>query len=293
MPRYSVFGVTLESDWELPDLGTGTGDVSARIARGRFPIPPAAGDGLPHWWADDERAFILDPSAGSIRIAGGSEILVEPVEPIDWSVLNAWLLGPALAILLHQRGLLVLHSSVLARDSRAIAILGDCGAGKSTTAFLLCQRGWQLVADDQAVVGWQDGKPLVYPGRPILRMDRETKTWLEASSRRECGECGGKTFVRPSHAAMEEIALSHLYVLTDAEQVRSVPLSPQEGFASLIRHSFVGSLLTSSHSKTRLFDQCAALAQESPVRRLERPRSLAMLPDLARAIHDDIERNRF
>src|SRR5260370_682608 len=163
MPRFLVYGLIVESEWELPDLEPATGAPSARIGSGERALSPKPGP--PRWWAEADRVFLTDPLVGTICISGGSEVSVHLYESPDRPLLQAYLLGPALAVLLHQRGFLVLHASVLARNARALAILGDSGDGKSTLALLLCNSGWRLVADDQAVIEWTERGPAVHPGR--------------------------------------------------------------------------------------------------------------------------------
>lgn len=45
-----------------------------------------------------------------------------------------------------------LHASTVARDGRAVLILGPSGSGKSDLALRLLDRGFVLVSDDQTIV---------------------------------------------------------------------------------------------------------------------------------------------
>jgi len=291
MPRYLVYGLIVESEWELPDLEPAAGAPSARIGSGEHEGTLSANPGPPRWWAEGNRVFLTDPLVGIICISGGSEVSVHLSECPDRPLLQAYLLGPALAALLHQRGFLVLHASVLARHSRALAILGNSGDGKSTLALQLCSGGWRLVADDQAVIEWTERGPAVHSGRGALRVSWEVLSHFgETSAIGTTNECRDKLLFRPGTPFSEQTPLSCLYVLGQAEQIRCTRIPPQDAFAQLVQHSFMGSLLTSSDSLALHFLQCADLAERLPVRRLERPQSLAMLARLAKVINDDFEK---
>ncbi|MCC3768221.1 hypothetical protein K6I34_007373 [Streptomyces sp. UNOC14_S4] len=46
----------------------------------------------------------------------------------------------------------ILHASAVVRDGQAVLVLGDKGAGKTTTALLLARAGWQLLANDRVFI---------------------------------------------------------------------------------------------------------------------------------------------
>ncbi len=110
----------------------------------------------------------------------GRDLVIEPAPGAEESELRLIMLGPALAVLLHQRGLLVLHASAAALTSdgshRAVAFMGDKGAGKSTTAAAMCARGHGLIADDLVAVDLSGAVPHVWPGFPHLKL------WPEAAA---------------------------------------------------------------------------------------------------------------
>lgn len=85
---------------------------------------------------------------------------------------EAMLQGGVFGALIHQRGELPLHATTLVHPGRdlAVAVAGDSGAGKSTTAFALIRRGWVLLSDDLSRITLEDGKPTARPGRSHLRL---------------------------------------------------------------------------------------------------------------------------
>ncbi|MFJ9623208.1 hypothetical protein [Streptomyces sp. NPDC101181] len=69
---------------------------------------------------------------------------------------------------LHSGGVPVLHGSAVARDGRAVAILGPSSSGKSSLAFLASTlAGWDFVSDDTLLAwGEEEDGPLSMSGAP-------------------------------------------------------------------------------------------------------------------------------
>jgi hypothetical protein len=112
------------------------------------------------------------------RVTAGSEVVVEPHADADEVMLRAWLLGPVLGILCHQRGLFPLHASCVRFAGHAVALTGRPGAGKSTLAGALVQRGHGLVSDDVCAIDVAaSGGPMVLPSFPRLKL------WEDAMER--------------------------------------------------------------------------------------------------------------
>jgi len=83
----------------------------------------------------------------------GSEIISQKPETIPISDVESFLLGPILGAVLRLRQRMCLHASVMEYDGKAFAMVGNKGAGKSTTAAALLQAGARLVSDDIDRIG--------------------------------------------------------------------------------------------------------------------------------------------
>jgi hypothetical protein len=216
------------------------------------------------------------------------------------------LLGPVLAILLHQRGELVLHGSAVACDAGAVGFLGAKGRGKSTLAASLYARGHTLVSDDVLVVtaGAADEriegdrlggrrKMMLQPGFPqlklcpdavssCLRTDPDTLTRIVP---------GGVKVAYPTRPrfATRPVPLLGIFVVDDGEQPGIAPLSPGEAVVELVRHSHgtrFGQGLLQGPEAARHLRGCVSLASAVPVQRLIRPPCLQSLPILARIVEE-------
>ena len=67
-------------------------------------------------------------------ITAGSRIIVDAAPEVPARNVRLFLLGSAMGMLIHQRGLLPLHANAVEIDGRAVAFMGRSGAGKSTLA---------------------------------------------------------------------------------------------------------------------------------------------------------------
>ena len=71
-------------------------------------------------------------------------------------------LGP----LLRRRGFFSLHAFAAALNDKAALLVGDIGAGKTTTGLSLLEAGWKLVSNDSPLLSLDSGRVLAcaYPG---------------------------------------------------------------------------------------------------------------------------------
>jgi hypothetical protein len=137
----------------LPELLSWIGDdrpVDVEILFGQITEPSEMPIFIrPHsrLWANGFYLLIIE-GVGRFSMKDGKQIVIEPVPGIAESELRVFLLGTVLGVLCHQRGLLPVHASAVNINGRAVLFSGNSGAGKSTMAAALGQRGHPLMADD-------------------------------------------------------------------------------------------------------------------------------------------------
>ncbi|MGC0334874.1 hypothetical protein RKD23_007951 [Streptomyces sp. SAI-170] len=101
-------------------------------------------------------AYQWNPSIRRMRIAGVDDTAVATAA----SRLARELVRGMLIV----DGWQILHASAVTRDDGATLLtLGDKGAGKTTTAFLLARAGWRLLANDRVFARVVDGQVRVLP----------------------------------------------------------------------------------------------------------------------------------
>ncbi|MFF4531515.1 hypothetical protein ACFY1P_19875 [Streptomyces sp. NPDC001407] len=92
---------------------------------------------------DDKLAYRAEPG-GPLHIYGCEDVPV--------ALAAARLAREAVRGQLLADGWSILHASAVVRDGQTVLTLGDKGAGKTTTAFLLARAGWQLLANDRVFI---------------------------------------------------------------------------------------------------------------------------------------------
>jgi hypothetical protein len=269
--------------------GEGDADVMIRVGNAN---PPAASQARAegHLYTTAEEVFLHWEDAGSLSVRRGREIIVDPFPGVEERIIRVCILGPALGVLLHQRGQLVLHASAVALDGGAVAFLGEAGWGKSTMAAALYARGHGIVADDVTAVQAEKAHPIVHPGFPQLKLwpeaaiavgdVPETLPRIEPSLEK-------RALPAAHEFSRDPLPLRCIYVLAESETQEIEPLGSQEALVELVRHSYTSRLLrvvgASSH-----FLQCSNVVKNVTIRSLKRPRSLASLSDLAQLVGKDL-----
>lgn len=292
MYSYVAYGLGIRSELPLPELveGEAVADVVVRLGQVNRRRPQSAAAGT-YFWATADECCLFHEEVGTLLVRGGREIIVDPAPAADEDLLRLVVVGAAMGALLHQRGLLVLHASAVAVNGGAVAFLGGPGQGKSTTAAALHARGHDMVADDVVAVDPGGGQsPIVLPAFPRFKLWPEAAVFLGDDP---------KTLPR-LHPRLEKrdrrvtagfaqtpVPLRRIYVLGEGPALDIEPLRPQEAVVELVRHSLCVKLLPAGGQSRHLL-QCASLAKVVPIRRLNRPRCISLLPDLAKLVEEHV-----
>jgi hypothetical protein len=287
MHLYTAYGLAIQSELALPELEMASGhaepDVVVRLAQADLPAPKAS---------NGAGAFLVETEAGRFVLRAGREIVVDPAPGVEEAMTRLFLLGPALAVLLQVRGLLVLHASGVAVKNEAIAFLGDAGWGKSTLAEAFYAQGHPLITDDIMAIQMEAGWPKVLPGFP------QVKLWPEAAASLGCSpeqlpqlhsQVSKRAHRLTGGFSQTPLPLRRIYVLGPASPHHEISyLQPQQAFMELVRHSRAVSVPNRPDLDIRHFQQCTQLIQMVPVCRLKRQRSLSALSDLVSLIEADL-----
>ena len=284
MYYYHAFNLRLSSAIELPFLPVAAsgGDVSLRL----MPSDGHAGP-PPHMaWSyhvTPRLATLAYADLGTLAVVGGHEIQATLRPSADETLLPLYIISAALAVLLYQRGLIVLQASAVALNGKAAVFMSERGGGKSTIAAVLCGRGHRLLADDITAIDMRRGYPEVIPAFPVVQIEPETSAALEVDPHRL-----RQIHPRERKHALEMVEgfcdvprpLRAIYQLrTGADNsVCSIPL--QAGLAALMRSSYPNCLLQPGGLDH--LQQCSRLIGEVTVYHLLRRYVLA---DVAEQAH--------
>lgn len=286
---YSVFGLTLASELPLPELSAAAhrGEADVQLVRGHTPRFEDEAVGLS---VHGDGALLLIPQTGRYWMQGGSRMVVEAEPGASETNVRLFLLGSAMAAILHQRGLLPIHANGVVLEGKAVCFMGRSGAGKSTLAAWLHDRGLPLLADDVCVITPDgDGTLWVQPGIPRLRL---TQSALEASGRRPGDHAGAydghsKYNLGAGGAVAAPAPLSHFYLLAKAEPGEESRIARLQGVAAvsaLVANTYRGAYLRLMGRTGPHLAQCAGLAREVPLFEARRPWDLESLGRSAAAL---------
>lgn len=293
---YRLFGWRLRAQRPLPFLhpaepaAGGLCDVEIRFGPVHPPDAPVVfSTPFTAVHADGVIVFVR-PEGIRVRIEGGRRLTVDADPGVTAAELHTWLFGPALTMLCHQRGQPPLHAGVLDMDGRGVAVAGDAGAGKSTTARALMARGCRLLTDDQAVIDPHSRR--VYPGYPSMKLwESSAAAFGDTMDPGLRVKRGAEKFHRPLADAFqpEPVPLALVVVLQPAPELAgpTVEAPTRTEAAALLHRHVSGTGFARVLDRGRAaFHWATALARRVPVRLLRRPDDLARLDEVCGVIED-------
>jgi hypothetical protein len=278
---------------ELPAAAAGA-DVDIRIGAVLRPSAERDAEGAIVWATAHEAGRVVD-GVGACLVRGGHEIIVDPASGVDVRALRLSILGPALALLLHQRGRFVLHASAVESDGGAIAFAGGSGWGKSTLAAALHARGCGMVADDVTAIVLGGATPTVLPAFPQFKLWPAAVTSLGGAP--DALARVHPLFEKRAHRITRgfsrgPLPLRRIYVLADDAAPNIERLPAQDAFLALVRHwygaRFGDRLLRVDGASAVHFQQCATLVDQVPCYQLRRAHSAVDTLELADVVQADL-----
>jgi hypothetical protein len=204
-----------------------------------------------------------------------------------------YLLGPVMGFILRKRGLHPLHASAVAIQGSAIALVGEAGAGKSTTAAALALRGWPVLCEDVCAFADTDGEFSVLPAYPRVSLWPDSVEFLFSSASALPLIVPGweKRFLAldgtTAKFASASAPLAAVFLLanrsTEESAPRIEPISAKDALLRLVQDTYMNWLLD-GRQRAAEFDLLARLVSAAPCFRLTPSANPARLPALAEMI---------
>jgi len=274
---YSVFGLHVRSDLPLPELLAAPPGGQPQVIIRLGEVPPAADSG-PGLQSTDQGAVLTVDGIARYAIADGASIIVDPGAEVPELNVRLYLLGSAMGVLLHQRGLLPLHANAVEIDGKAFAFMGASGSGKSTLAAWFHDRGFPIIADDVCAVRFDaEERPLVAPGLPRLRLWKEALegTGREASkhNRSYVGDDDWEKFDVPiphETAVRTEVELAAVYLLGEGEVPNIRVLDGLEAAEAVFANTYRGAFVPMVDGSREHWSSCVSLVKGTPIFLLRR-----------------------
>jgi hypothetical protein len=274
---YSCFDFRLRSQIALDELTQADDPRDSRpiveISLGDVPEALPGGSGVSGGLqvAGDEALLTVSGTARYL-VSAGRKVVVDRHPGGSERNLRLFLLGSALGVLCHQRGLLPLHANAIVVGDGAYAFAGPSGAGKSTLAAYFSRAGYPVLCDDVCVVNLDNpGEPVAWPGLPRLKL------WGDASAAFGHDKSGLDPVIDgmdkyhvalPTPHAAHPIPFRRLYILDRAEPGAKADIVRLRGGAameSIMAQTYRGAYLETMGLTSRHFLQCAAVASRIQV----------------------------
>jgi hypothetical protein len=305
---YRLYGVVLRSSLRLPcpnaapderpsvQLRSTTATRFARIRASIGLLPPRS------WFCcrqlTDGHTYLRWTGLFEFLVsADGRQIHYHRLAHATRESFSVYLLGQVLSFPLLALGNEPLHGTVVTIGGKAVAILGDCGYGKSTLAAAMLARGCRVLTDDLIALERTASNWKVHPGLPRLKLFPAVARTLVQTRRGTRMNSGTQKLVlplTPAESARRPARLAAIYVLSDPEtagaavgRVSVERLSGREAFFEVVRAAFNLTVLGRERLAAQ-FTFAARLAADVPVRRLTYPRTLTLLPDVCNTILADL-----
>lgn len=287
LTNYSVYGLTVSSDLELPELQNESNKSTTDIKIRRSTLEAISGSGnepeRQRIKAGPDRCRITYESIGTFLIESGERIRYDPVAAgkENEKIFRRLLENQAMTVLLLQRGLLVLHASAVSVDGDAVVFLGSQRAGKSTMTAACHQNGHSMIADDVVAIRFEGGTPMVVPGVPQIRLVGETFEELGIQNTIQYQhDWGPEKRYQPIDDQASAAPIGKVYTLEENETVSIDVMDGSTAFFQLLINTYAQGLLSDTDATTDHFEQCTSLLRTTPVRQLNRPKRYERLPEV-------------
>jgi len=187
MYYYWAYGLTIQSDISFPELysieETMTPDIKLVISDVPSTIDGEQGFRSTNIMISSVEYLLHVKQIASYYVKDGLRVVIQPVEGADWESIRLFCLSNAFAAVLHQRNQIPLHCSAFIDQGELVLIMGDSGAGKSTTLAAMMNKGFMPFSDDVCVPIMHDGEDelFLYSSYPMM------KYWLDTYDKVDIG----------------------------------------------------------------------------------------------------------
>lgn len=282
VPRYDVFGYTLDSDVEFPELDavTRSRPVSWRVQsvrHSRAPVPGALlgtdtvydGVQVRSFKAGADLRLVFDDTGTFDVRTRHRTIAWHPGPNVVDAAVRADILGRVMALAAHADGFVALHASAVTIGGRAVAFMGSKFAGKSTLALALVRSGAKLLTDDTLIVrAGDDGRMWAAPGVQRMRLWPDSARALRAGVSVEAGAKPTLDRLTSRELASEAVPLGACYVLDavrdGSSNVKRDRMAPVHAAVACVRFAKLAGLAGGSIG-AEVLDRVARLTRSVPV----------------------------
>ncbi|MFC1681230.1 hypothetical protein ACFL1S_05520 [Pseudomonadota bacterium] len=287
MPQYSIFGLSLHSEIDFPELKPGNSEPpDFTVSVGKLP------HSLKHirdrgicYQVNEEQVMLSVDTVGSILIHNGRTVIVDPDPSYDRDLLRLVLLNNVPGVILHQRKYSVFQACAVIINNRCYAFAGATGSGKSTLMAAFQKLGFQVVTDDVCALKMADNaQPKVLVGYPFIQIWRKTQLSLKID-RRRCKRVrsGLEKFFMPIAPPTVNPELHYICLLKRSrhyDEIKLTQLGPADSLTALITCTFQQQFMKGMGLLPFQLPSYSAICNSVPTYRLSIPSSFTIFDSL-------------
>jgi hypothetical protein len=227
-----------------------------------------------------------DPECFQLAYSDGTRFVVNAAANRVWGIfrppltaedLITYFLGPVMGFLLRRRNITSLHASCVEICGQGVALSGEAGLGKSTTAAALALRGFAVLSEDIVPLKETPEGMRVVPGYPRICLWPDAVASLLGSAQAlpQLTPVWEKRYLSLDGMRAEfsrnELPLGIIYMFAPRVARETAPrveaVSPREALLFLVQNTYMNWLLD-REQRAAEFDALARLVQRVPVRRI-------------------------
>lgn len=286
---YQAYGLQIRSEFHLPELVVGGNGRDLWIRRGEVSPPEMTNSRIPRqgieaWFGGTlDEAYLQWGEIVTFCAQAGQTLTVAPGDRANPQLLNLYILSEALGLILHQRGLMLIHASAIRIRDAVVIFVGVPGEGKSTTAAAFAQRGHLVLSDDMVAIDFSRPQPMVLPAFPQIKIWSASVKGLNYNESTLAPLFPGstkRTIRQTEDFEIEGIPLAQVLFLETGDRFSLDRLDASEAIVQLTRFFSCPNPLLQGTALSQHFDHCTQLLHTVPVNRLTRPKSFPALQQL-------------
>lgn len=215
---------------------------------------------------------------GSFYIAYGNQITLELAAECNVEYAKIFLLGSAFGILFLQRNTIAIHSGAIVWNQQAVLFTGNTGVGKSTLTTGLRVKGFNILADDVAVVKKQtNGKYEVHPSFPQQKLcgDSMSKMGFNKESYKQIDPFRDKYAIPiQEHFVYKPVDLGAIFELSvgDVSDIQIQEITGSEKMMIFMKNIYRIEFTEYMGLRKEYFKNCVEMVKNIPVYRMTRPK---------------------
>lgn len=214
--------------------------------------------------------------------------------------LDSYFVGVVLGCIMRLQGMICLHGSAVNIAGKAVVFLGSKRSGKSTTAAAFAKLGFNVLADDIAVLALRNGQYYVQPGYPNIRLRPASLSVLQSSAHVDefklvhTHRDSRYTDITDTFQC-KELSLGGLYILKELPRPGTqsyIEPALTDGLTELIKNSFA-KYLSTGYMRRAEFESLSQLTNVVPVKKLYIPYHLDGLNNQCRLVITDFSNHQY